>query len=74
MPTNLNISVSASDNVGVTSVDLLVDGVLVGTDTGGPYTFKVMTNKWSSGAHTLQARARDAAGNVGLSAIVTVYR
>ena len=74
VPTNLNVSVSASDNVGVTSVDLLVDGVLVGTGTGGAYTFRVMTNKWSSGAHTLQARARDAAGNVGLSAVVTVYR
>jgi subtilisin family serine protease len=71
---NITVSVTAADNVGIASLDLLVDGTSAGTDTAAPYTFKVNTAKWVKGAHTLQARARDAAGNVGLSAVVTVYK
>ena len=32
------VSVNASDNVGVTRVDLLVNGVAVGSDTSAPYS------------------------------------
>ena len=71
---NQTVSVSATDNAGVSSVDLLVDGVLVGTDTSSSYSFKLSTKNWIKGAHTLQSRARDAAGNVGFSTIVTVYK
>jgi hypothetical protein len=65
----VNVSATASDNVGVTSVTLLVDGSPVGTDTAGPYTFS-----WNAaaGSHTLQTRATDAAGNSGDSAAVHV--
>jgi hypothetical protein len=58
----------------VSAVDLLVDNVLVSTDTSAPYSFKVNTKPWASGSHTLQARAHDAAGNVGPSALVTVHK
>ena len=71
---SLSVSVSATDNVRVASVDLLLDNALIATSTSSPYTFKLNTKNWAKGAHSLQARAHDAAGNVGLSTMVTVYK
>lgn len=68
----LSVSASASDNVGVTSVRLLVDGAVVGTATSAPYNFSWNTTALANGTHMLQTTAYDAAGNIGLSAIVTV--
>lgn len=66
------VAAAASDNVGVTQVQLYVDGILSGTDTTSPYTFSVNTTALSNGAHTLQTKAYDAAGNIGVSLAVTV--
>ena len=35
----VNVTASASDNIGVTKVELYKNGVLFGTDTSSPYTF-----------------------------------
>ncbi|HJV66231.1 MAG TPA: Ig-like domain-containing protein [Geomonas sp.] len=67
-----SVAVSASDNVGVTKVQLYVDGSLVGTDTATPYNFSLNTTTLANGAHSLTAQAYDAAGNVGKSAAVSV--
>ncbi|HEX3765674.1 MAG TPA: PHB depolymerase family esterase [Kofleriaceae bacterium] len=66
------VTASASDNVGVTRVDVLVDGSVAGSDTTAPYSVAVDTTRLASGSHTLTARAVDAAGNTGTSAAVTV--
>src|SRR5262249_45294544 len=71
---NLSVYVSASANVGVVRWDLYVDGVLTSGSTSAPFTNRWNTKRASSGAHTLQCKAYDAAGNVGTSATVTVYR
>lgn len=65
------VSVAATDNVGVTGVELRVDGVLLGTDPSAPYGFSWNAAAAGNGAHTLTATATDAAGNRG-SASVTV--
>jgi subtilisin family serine protease len=57
------VSATAADNVGVTKVELYVDGVLFGTDTAAPYSFAWNTTQSVNGSHTLQVRASDAAGN-----------
>ncbi len=57
------VSASASDNVGVTKVELYVDGVLYGTDTTAPYSFAWNTTQSLNGSHSLQVVAADAAGN-----------
>jgi subtilisin family serine protease len=67
----LSASVAAADDVGVTKVELYVDGQRVGTDTATPYTFGVNLRAYGSGQHQVQAMAYDAAGNVGLSALQT---
>jgi len=70
----LTVTATASDNVGVSRVELYVDGVLSDALTAAPYSFTVNTRRWSRGAHLLQCRAYDTAGNMGASAVVTVYK
>ena len=59
----VNVTVSASDNVGVSSVTLSVDGAVVGTRTTAPYSFSWNTTTIADGTHTITAKAYDAAGN-----------
>jgi len=70
----VTVLVSASDQVGVARVDLYVDGALTSSATTSPFTTKWNAKKAKAGAHTLQCRAYDAAGNVGLSGNLTVYK
>ena len=68
----ITVTATASDNVGVTQVQLYVDGALASTDAASPYTFSLNTNSLANGTHTLMTKAYDAAGNVGSSANVSV--
>ena len=66
------VAASASDDVGVTEVRFFVDGTLLGSDTTAPYELSWDTTTVANGAHELTARALDAAGNTGTSAVVSV--
>ena len=67
------LTATASDNVGVQSVQFRVDGNNVGAaDTTSPYSLSLDTTTLSNGSHTLSAVARDAAGNTRTSANVTI--
>ena len=66
------VNVAASDNVGVTRVQLYVDGTSLGFDSSTPFSFAWDTTQASNGIHSLQAIAYDAAGNQGSSAVVGV--
>jgi YVTN family beta-propeller protein len=68
------LAATASDAVGVTSVTFLVDAIAIGTDTTAPYSASWNSATVAAGSHTLRAEARDAAGNVGTSAAVTVTK
>ncbi len=69
----VTITADASDNVGVSGVQFSVDGVATGTeDTSSPYGLQWDTRTVANGAHTLTARARDAAGNSTVSGAVAV--
>jgi hypothetical protein len=63
----ITLSASASDNVGVSRVEFLVDGVLKGSDTTSAYAITLDSTTLANGSHTLVAKAYDAAGNVGTS-------
>ena len=69
---NVAISVSASDNTGVSSVKLSIDGVAAGTDNSLPYTFTWNTNATLNGSHTLTATAVDAAGNSSTASVSVI--
>ena len=66
------VSVNAADNVGVTSVELKVNGTVVAVDNSAPYGFSWNSSGVSNGMATLVATAYDAAGNAGASNTITV--
>ena len=58
------LAASASDNVGVVRVEFQVDGETLAVDTTPPWSAQLpSTAAFTSGAHTIRARAQDAAGN-----------
>jgi plastocyanin len=59
-PANVTIQASASDDVSVTNVQFLVGSVVVGNDTGSPYS--AVTNGLPAGVYTLSAVASDNLG------------
>jgi hypothetical protein len=74
MAGNASVYVNVADNVGVVRNELYVDGVLVSSATASPFTTKWNTVKAKVGSHVLQCKAYDAAGNVGISQTVNVYK
>src|SRR5215472_3133810 len=64
---------SATDNVAVASVQLLLDGRPLGPPlSAAPYSLAWDTTKVTSGYHRLWATATDRTGNVGTAAVITV--
>jgi hypothetical protein len=73
----LTVTASASDNVGVVGVQLKYDGANGSGNFGAelttaPYSFTKDTAAVANGSYTLTAVARDAAGNLTVSAPVAV--
>ena len=68
----VTVSANASDNVGVTRVQFLVDG----QNLGNPLTTAPYQVSWNTagltGTHTLSAVASDAAGNTGTAPSISV--
>lgn len=68
-----SITASASDDVGVTKVEIYVDGLLQGTVISAPYSVVWDTRGYShNSGHTILAKAYDGAGHITTSSIVTV--
>ncbi len=69
----INVTANASDNISVTGVQFLLNGVNLGAeDVVAPYSVSWNTTTLTNGNYTLTARARDAAGNTTTSAPVVV--
>jgi len=68
----VTITATASDNVGVTSVEFYDSGALKSTDLTAPYTCDWSFTAADNGAHVWTARAYDAAGNLSNSSPVTL--
>lgn len=70
--TRVGYLADVSDNGLVNAVEFLVDGASLGSSVKS-FTRIVNLSTLTAGAHTLVARATDAGGNVGDSAVVTFY-
>lgn len=70
----ISITATASDNVGVTRVDFLVNGALQCSDTTAPYSCSWKVPGAMNKTYQLQARAFDLAGNVGTASIQVTAR
>ena len=57
------LSATATDDVGVTSVEFQIDGLPLASDTSAPYAATIDAGLFTTGQHVLRARAFDAAGN-----------
>lgn len=70
----VTLTATATDNVGVTKVEFLSDGVVLGTGTasGSTYSYAWNTTSATTGTHALTARASDAAGNTKTTAATSV--
>lgn len=68
----MSISVNAADNVGVSRVELQVNGTVVAVDNTGPFGFSWDSTGTANGSAALVAIAYDAAGNATASAPVYV--
>ncbi|RKH64057.1 extracellular catalytic domain type 1 short-chain-length polyhydroxyalkanoate depolymerase [Corallococcus llansteffanensis] len=68
----VQVTATASDNVGVARVEFFIDNALAGTDPASPYAYTWNSATATNGTHVLVARAYDAAGNTAASSTVTV--
>lgn len=68
----VQIAVSATDNVGVSKVEIYINNKLASTLQNSPYTYNWKVPSGKSRTFSLQAKAYDAAGNVGISSIIMV--
>jgi len=66
------LSATASDDVGVTRVEFLVDGNVVGADSSAPYSIDWDTGPVADGQHSITVRASDAVGNTTTTAAAAV--
>lgn len=68
----VNVQANASDNVGVTKIELYVDNVLANISSQVPLFYAWDTTGLANGLHTLHSLAYDSAGNTGASSDVSV--
>ena len=69
----VTVAATAADDIAVTGVRFLVDGVALGAeDTTAPFEASWNTTALANGSHVLTAVARDAAGHETTAAAVTV--
>lgn len=71
---NVSVTVSSTDNVGVTRTELLINGVLRAFSSSGSLSFNWNTSKLARGTYTLQSKAFDSAGNSASSPVVSVTK
>jgi archaellum component FlaF (FlaF/FlaG flagellin family) len=71
--TTVKITVNASDNVGVSKLELYIDGALKTVTSQSYLSWSWNTRKEARGQHIISAKAYDQAGNVQTDAI-TVYK
>jgi hypothetical protein len=69
----VTVSSSATDNIGVTWMDVKIDNTLYASGSTDSISFTWNTRKVARGSHTITVEAKDAAGNLGTKSIV-VYK
>ena len=66
------VTTQPSDNVGVSKVELYINGAIYGVTGAAPFNFTWNTSTFANGSYTITAKAYDVAGNVGKSSLVSV--
>ena len=66
----VQVSATASDNLGVARVEFYAEGTLIGTDTSSPFEVSWNSAALADGYRVLNAKAYDSAGNSGSSSLL----
>lgn len=69
---NVNVQASATDNVGVSGMNLYIDGQLASSVSGAGLSYNWKAQRIAAGSHTIKVEAKDAAGNIGSQSIQVV--
>ncbi|WP_375760298.1 M20/M25/M40 family metallo-hydrolase [Corallococcus exercitus] len=67
-----SLTATATDNVGVSRVEFLVDGVVKGSVFASPYSLAWDSRTVANGSHTVAAKAYDSSGNSATTTARTV--
>jgi len=65
----VSIKANATDNVGISKMELYIDGVLTLVKNSSNITWSWNTLRVTKGTHAISVKGYDAAGNVGVSSI-----
>ena len=68
----IQVSSTSYDNIGVVRVELYVDGKYITNSSTSPFTVSWNARKALVGYHTILLKAKDAAGNTGISQTVSI--
>ncbi|QRN98484.1 Ig-like domain repeat protein [Archangium violaceum] len=63
------LTVDASDDRGISKVELYLGSTLLTTDTSAPYAYDLNTRGYANGAYSLTAKAYDSAGNMSSTTV-----
>lgn len=69
---SITINVVSGDNVGISKVEIYVNGDLLSASNVAPYNIIWDTTSVLNGNYTINAKAYDQEGNIGLSSLTTV--
>lgn len=73
VPPGFTVTVAAMDNVAVTKVEVLVDGIIIGSKTSAPWTFPTSATL-VDGSHEVTVHAYDDASTTSQSLELTVQK
>lgn len=68
----VEVSADGTDDAALAKLELLVDGTAVASSTSAPAVLRWDTRNHNDGPHSIQVRAADTTGNIGLSTAVQV--
>ena len=73
MPPGFTVTLAATDNVAVTKVEVLVDGIIIGSKTSAPWTFPT-SDTLADGSYEVTINAYDDTSTTSQRVDVTVQK
>jgi len=68
----VTLTATATDTLGISSIQIYIDGVLKASSTSSPLNYSWNTLTANNGSHTIYSKAADPSGNTGMSNTITV--
>lgn len=70
----VDVEASATDNVGISLVEIFINNMRVSSLTWPPYVYKWNTQPETPGSYKIYSKATDTSGNTATSFTITVYK